>query len=134
MIGRRVQRGFRRLGLLVAVPLLVVAAVILTVAGVQAITAPHETEYPTFPHISGCDHLLATAARDQCQKTLYRDDIEKYDRERAAWRESQQPWETLSYAIAFAAAALAWYAACWAIGWVLAGFARDDDVTVEPPQ
>jgi hypothetical protein len=68
MIARRVQRGFRRLGLLVAVPLLVVAAVILTVAGVQAITAPHETEYPTFPDISGCDHLLATAARDHVRR------------------------------------------------------------------
>jgi hypothetical protein len=28
---------------------------------------------------------------------------------------------------------LAWFVVCWAIGFVLAGFSRDDDAMAEPP-
>jgi len=37
------------------------------------------------------------------------------------------PWKLLDPAVDCALIAITWFAACWAIGWVLAGFARDKE-------
>ena len=114
MVGRRVRRGFRWLGLIVAVPLLAVSAGAFGLAGIAWINAPVD---PTLDWIAIIEsprgHVIFSDP--PCD---IRDMFFKSSRPICA---AQGPSVLLRLARESALIACVWYAACWSIGCVLAG-------------
>lgn len=143
MVGARVSRGFRRLGLVVALPALVLAVGASVLAGVGMAMAP--TELPGVSIVADCqksspglfDDIPIVAPPKGFQldppQTVGDADFERClasHREKAdAWQANHRailaPYDAIGFASASAAIGVIWFALCWAIGWVLAGFARD---------
>jgi hypothetical protein len=135
MVGYRVRRGFRRSGLVLAAPLLVASVGALVLAGIGWARAPGAVEYVAYPEECARPYpsLGATAEemiRDAVLRNVKRcteisDQNERWAANGAA---IQRSYYMLAIAIGSAVVAVLWFGACWALGWVLAGFARD-----EPP-
>jgi hypothetical protein len=123
MVGRRVQRGFRRLGLIVAVPFLVVSAGAFAFACFAWINAPVD---PALDYVAIIEsppgHIIFIDPPCDIRDT--------FGSPRAICAAGRSFW-LLRVAGVTALIACVWYVACWSIGAVLAGFSRD--VTVKPP-
>jgi hypothetical protein len=104
MIGWRVRRGFRRLGLVVAAPALALALGALVLVGIASLL-------PAAPQPECLEPTLSGPEFYQC-----------LERQGADARATSN---FLTFAAMSATISVLWFAACWAIGWVLAGFARD---------
>jgi hypothetical protein len=127
MVGRRVRRGFRRLGAVVAAPLLVVSAGAFALVGIGWINAPDLGPALDYVAIIESPRGHIIFIDPPC-------DIRDIFGSSRAICAAGRLFVLLRVACVSALIACVWYAACWAIGGVLAGFARDDNVMVEPPR
>ncbi len=139
--GSRMRRGFHRLGLVVAVPAVVLAVAVGALGAVNLIRAPAAIAYVPYPE--SCrgpesnpfrkyekpglfDDLVDEGAHQRClvQHQKQSDERRLYDANRRA---IDLPYEQFMAAGAAAGLAILWYGFFWALGWVLAGFARDQE-------
>jgi len=101
------------------------AAGALVLAGVGWMKAPEPIAYEAglFDDIT-CD--ISNPAFERCQ-AWRRERLDrqiKYEVNRDA---IQRPYNLLAFAFGSAVVGALWFVVFWAIGWVLAGFARDDE-------
>jgi hypothetical protein len=127
MTGRRIIRGFKRLGAVVAVPLWLIACAFIVVAGIAKYNQPPpipaaaavlERPNSSKCYINGVDYS-ACMNRYQIQWDAY---LEREARKAAI----DAPFNDVVYAAIAAGAGAFWFVLCWAVGWMLAGFARDE--------
>jgi hypothetical protein len=116
MVGHRVRRGFQRLGLVVTVPAFCLALGATAFGGIGLMTAPEPLPFPACYTGFLADTPTEQHVRCRAEHERYN---ENYDTR-------QKPYELLTFAGMSAAIGALWFALCWAIGWVLAGFARDE--------
>jgi hypothetical protein len=124
MVGRRVRRGFRWLGAVVALPLLVVSAGAFALAGFAWFYARDLD--PALDYIA-----IIQSSRGEIFIDPPCDIRDMFNSSRPICA-AQGPSVLLRVTGVSTLIACVWYAACRSIGWVLARFAREDNVTVEP--
>jgi len=112
MVGHRVRRGFRWLGLIVAVPMLVVCAGAFALAGIAWINPPDLDP--------ALDYVAIIESRG---RIIFIDppcDIRDMFSSSRPICAAGRPFVLLRLAGVSALTACVWYAACWSIGSILA--------------
>lgn len=128
MVAGRIIRGFRRLGAVVTIPLLLISVFCIVWAGANWANSPAAGPWDNYPaakpNIYNCFDAGRQPSEEECkreyeaQQTVY----EAHEKSRSM---RQFRTEILLFALFFFCGAVLWYFACWAVGWVLAGFASD---------
>lgn len=127
----RLLRGFRRLGLVVAVPTLGAAIVAAMIAGFLWATAPEPVAFVEEPrtcdqlpgHKGAFDDLVPNSGMNRCLAT-YKLELSQYETY-ATYRKARAVIEEVTvFAIVSAVIGGIWFALCWSLGWVAGGFVR----------
>ena len=130
-MGHRVRRGFRRIGAVLAVPLLAVSLYALVFASVAAIKAPVPVEYVDHP--KECRPSNGSVTLDDLRCKLREvEQLQRHQNYEGSIRAVQQSQEAfagaMGVALLAAIVAVFWFTFWWAVGFVPVGFARDDQV------
>jgi hypothetical protein len=142
MVGRRVQRGFRRFGIVLAAPFVLASA---TSVAVYIASEPVPTAAESAPTKTPADlskltdaELLEILCLPKLPPgfVLDRASLSKSAPSQCKFKQADAARDPtpLYWAAGLSLSGVALFALSLALGWVLAGFARDDDMTVEPPR